>query len=252
MGLIGGSLGYGILRVIAKDPPRRQCEFNQTDSFKLDQYFGTELRSAIAGKTVIDFGCGDGVQAVAMARIAPDCRVIGLDIQERLLDHARKRAERAGLSGRCHFTTRTDEKADVIVSIDAFEHFDDPLAILQLMSLLLKPGGQVLVSFGPTWLHPYGGHLFSVFPWAHLVFTEQALIRWRARFRSDGAKHFAEVDGGLNQLRIADFERMVEASPLMLDWIETVPIRRLALLRWRPLREFGTSIVRCRLIRRPA
>jgi len=252
MGLIGGSLGYGILRVIAREPPDRSSETGQGDSFKLDQYFGTELRPAIAGKTVIDFGCGDGVQAVAMARAVKDCRVIGLDIQERLLKMARDRAERDGLSDRCHFTTQTNEQADVIISIDAFEHFDDPLAILQLMSQLLKPDGEVLVSFGPTWLHPYGGHLFSVFPWAHLVFTERALIRWRTRFRSDGAQRFAEVDGGLNQIRIADFERMVDASPLMLDWIDAVPIRGLAPLRWKPLREFGTSIVRCRLIHRPA
>ncbi|MFU8831349.1 MAG: class I SAM-dependent methyltransferase [Wenzhouxiangella sp.] len=251
MGLIGGSLGYGILRTIAKEPPPRSSEVSQSDSFKLDQYFGSELSAAIAGKTVIDFGCGDGVQAVAMARMVPDCRVIGLDIQERFLDMGRKRADRAAVSDRCRFMTHTDEQADVIVSIDAFEHFEDPLAILHLMAGLLKPGGEVLASFGPTWLHPYGGHLFSVFPWAHLLFSEQALIRWRANFRNDGAQCFSQVDGGLNQIRISDFERMVDASPLMIDWMETVPIRQVKAFRWKPLREFGTSIVRCRLTHRP-
>ncbi|MFU8830725.1 MAG: class I SAM-dependent methyltransferase [Wenzhouxiangella sp.] len=218
---------------------------------KIEAAFGERLRSGLAGKTVIDFGCGDGQQAIALARAAPDCRVIGLDIQQKHLDRASRRASQAGVQGRCSFAMTTEERADLIVSFDAFEHFSEPLAILDIMSRLLKPTGEVMVSFGPTWLHPYGGHLFSVFPWAHLIFTERALIEWRARFRQDGAKCFGEVEGGLNQMRIAEFERLVQASPLKIDWLETVPIRGLAFLRHRYLREFGSSLVRCRLVPKP-
>jgi SAM-dependent methyltransferase len=251
MGILGGSVGVRILRTIARDIPQRDCpESDNVDEVdrKIQAAFGGRLKAALAGKTVIDFGCGDGQQAVAMARAAPDCRVIGLDIQQKHLDRARQHAAHAGLEARCSFVMETEERADLIVSFDAFEHFSDPLAILIIMSKLLKPGGEVLVSFGPTWLHPYGGHLFSVFPWAHLIFTEPALMRWRARFRQDGAQSFGEVDGGLNQMRIAEFERLVEASPLTIDWLETVPIRNLGILRHRLLREFGSSLVRCRLV----
>ena len=52
--------------------------------------------------------------------------------------------------------------------------------------------GQVHISFGPPWCHPLGGHLFSVFPWAHLLFTEHALLQWRAGFKHDGATRFGE------------------------------------------------------------
>jgi 2-polyprenyl-3-methyl-5-hydroxy-6-metoxy-1,4-benzoquinol methylase len=182
MGILGGSFGVRILRTIAQDLPQRDCpDVDEVeDDEKIEAAFGGRLQAALAGKTVIDFGCGDGQQAIAMARAAPDCRVIGLDIQQKHLDRARQRAAQAGLEDRCSFATDTKERADLIVSFDAFEHFSDPLAILNIMSKLLKPNGEVLVSFGPTWLHPYGGHLFSVFPWAHLIFTERALIRWRA------------------------------------------------------------------------
>ena len=254
MGILGGSVGLRLLRTIAPEPPHRGSpEADATDATdgKLEAAFGGRLQAALAGKTVIDFGCGEGQQAVAMARAVPDCRVIGLDIQQKHLDLARQRAMQAGLEDRCSFAMTTEERADVIVSFDAFEHFSDPLAILEIMSRLLKPSGEVLVSFGPTWLHPYGGHLFSVFPWAHLVFTERALIRWRSRFRQDGAQSFGEVDGGLNQIRIAEFERLVDASPLTIDWLETVPIRGLSILRLRLLREFGSSLVRCRLVPAP-
>ena len=77
------------------------------------------------------------------------------------------------------FGTSTNELADVIVSVDAFGAFSDPAEVLRVMDRLLKPSGEVFISFGPTWYHPLGGHLFSVFPWAHLLFAEEALIEWR-------------------------------------------------------------------------
>ena len=245
---LGGSVGLGILKVIASAPPRQVLAAPPEGDSKLSAHFSEGLTSRLAGKTIIDFGCGDGQQAVAMARAAPDCRVIGLDIQKKHLDRSRQRAVLAGVEDQCLFTTHTDELADIIVSFDAFEHFSDPLNILRIMSNLLKPQGEILISFGPTWLHPYGGHMFSVFPWAHLLFSEQALLRWRAQFRSDGAKRFEDVDGGLNQIRIGEFERLVEASPLKIDWLETVPIRGLTILKTRYLREIGSSLVRCRLV----
>lgn len=249
MGIVGGSLGVGILKAIAPTVPNRIAVEAENVEGKLELAFGGQLKAMLAGRTIIDFGCGDGQQSVAMASAASDCRVIGLDIQEKHLDQARERALRAGLEDRCVFAKTTSERADLIVSFDAFEHFSDPLAILGVMSGLLKPQGEILVSFGPTWLHPYGGHLFSVFPWAHLIFTERALLRWRSAFRHDGAQSFGQVDGGLNQIRISTFERLVDASPLTLDWLETVPIRGLAVFQRRFLREFGSSLVRCRLVR---
>jgi hypothetical protein len=75
----------------------------------------------------------------------------------------------------------------------------------------------VPISFGPTWHHPYGGHLFSVFPWAHLIFSEKALTRWRSDLRDDGATRFGEVAGGLNQMTIRRFEELVADSRLCFD-----------------------------------
>src|SRR5205807_8614745 len=128
----------------------------------------------------------------------------------------------------CEFATQTNQKAEVIVSIDAFEHFEDPAAILKIMDGLLADNGKVVASFGPTWYHPYGGHLFSVFPWAHLVFTEKALIRWRSDIRSDGATQFNEVEGGLNGMTIRRFKTIVKASPFQIHSFEAVPNRRLS------------------------
>lgn len=105
-----------------------------------------------------------------------------------------------------------------------------------------------MASFGPTWYHPLGGHLFSIFPWSHILFSESALVRWRANIRPDGATRFSDVEGGLNQMTIARFERLVSASPFQIATLETVPIRKLRPIHSRLTREFTTAIVRTKLI----
>jgi SAM-dependent methyltransferase len=216
---------------------------------KLQVLLGSRLLEEVRGRDVLDFGCGVGNEAVELANTARS--VYGLDIVEGSLARARERAEAAGVSDKCFFTNVPPRhKVDVIISLDSFEHFDDPEAILSVMYDLLRPGGRVVASFGPTWYHPYGGHLFSIFPWAHLIFTERALIRWRSDIRSDGATRFNEVEGGLNQMTIRRFERLVALSPFELVDLETVPIRKLAGLHFQITREFTTAIVRC-ILRRP-
>lgn len=218
---------------------------------KLRTLLGDRLLRGIEGKTVIDFGCGEGAEAVELARFGAR-QVIGVDIRRDALDRATALAAASGVADRCRFCLQPAEPADVIVSIDSFEHFGDPASILRSMHALLIPGGRVVTSFGPTWFHPYGGHLFSIFPWAHLLFSEKALIRWRSDIRSDGATRFSEVEGGLNQITIGRFERLVAASPFTLESIEAVPIRRLAPLHNPLTREFTTAIVRASLVKRPA
>jgi SAM-dependent methyltransferase len=219
------------------------------DGSKLSKCLGDGLLARVAGKTVIDFGCGEGATAVELAQSGAR-RVIGLDIREEVLRVARQRARAAGVDQICSFTQSTQDRADIIISLDAFEHFAEPASILQIMDTLLKPDGEVLASFGPTWYHPLGGHLFSVFPWAHLIFSEEALIRWRSGFKNDGATRFSEVAGGLNQITIREFERIVAASPLQCVSLELVPIRKLRRLHNRFTREFTTAVVRCRLDRK--
>lgn len=217
---------------------------------KIEVLLGQNIWKEITGKTVIDFGCGSGVDTIELAQRGA-CHVYGIDINERCLAMARERAAAAECKN-VTFATTPPQPADVIVSLDAFEHFDDPSAILAIMARMLKPGGCVLAAFGPTWYHPLGGHLFSVFPWAHLLFSEAALCRWRSHLRSDGAQHFSEVEGGLNQMTIRRFEQLVECSPLRFDSLETVPIRRARTLHCQPTRELFTAVVRCKLLPRIA
>ena len=243
------NIQYRILKTISPRVPDCCSGGIYEGKSKLAVLMGDEFFTKIAGKTVVDFGCGEGAEAVEMARRGARL-VIGIDIREEILQAARQRAISRGVQNTCLFVSSTTELADIVVSVDAFEHFADPAEILRIMNTLLQPGGEVLVSFGPTWYHPSGGHLFSVFPWAHLMFSEKALIRWRSTFKTDGATRFSEVAGGLNQMTIEKFEELIAGSPLMFASLETVPIKKLRRIHNRFTREFTTAIVRCRLVKR--
>lgn len=250
MGIIGGTLGYYLLRRISADGETGYCDGSAYDGVsKVETLLGESIWEETRDKVVIDFGCGDGEDAVDIAKRGAR-KVIGVDILEHSLARARKRAAEYGVTGNCTFVTKTEEKADVILSLDAFEHFDDPAEILRIMRRLLKDNGCVLAAFGPTWYHPLGGHLFSPFPWAHLILTEESLIRWRSDFKADGATSFREVEGGLNQMTIRRFESIVAESDFELAAFEPVPIRKLKPIANRLTREFTTAIVRCKLIPR--
>ncbi len=216
---------------------------------KLETVLGKEFLARIPGKVVIDFGCGEGMEAIELAQRGAQL-VIGIDNRESILSMARQKALQSGCENSCCFASETSHQADLIVSIDSFEHFQDPAEVLRLMDKLLRPDGEVMASFGPTWYHPLGGHLFSVFPWAHLLFSETALIRWRSNFKTDGATRFSETAGGLNQMTIGRFEKLVEQSPFRFASLELIPIRKLRHLHNRSTREFTTAMVRCRLSKR--
>jgi SAM-dependent methyltransferase len=214
---------------------------------KLEALFGPGIWDAIRGKDVIDFGCGPGAEAVELAERGAR-RVIGLDLRQKWLRIAGELAEARGVADRCVFAREWHEPADVILSLDSFEHFADPAAILQIMHTLLRPSGCVLASFGPTWYHPLGGHFFSPFPYAHLLFSERALIRWRSLYKTDGGQSFNEC--GLNKMTIRRFEKLVAESPFRMAEFEAVPIKRLRPVASRLTREFTTAIVRCKLLPR--
>ena len=239
---------YKILRRMASHAPGYCNGTAYKGKSKLALLLGQSFIQTVRGKTVIDFGCGEGIEAVELAKNGAS-RVFGVDIRASMLETAKRNAAAAGVQHICHFDFSAEALADIIISIDSFEHYSDPIGVLSTMSSLLKPSGQVIISFGPPWYHPFGGHLFSVFPWAHLIFSEKALIRWRSHFKTDGAKRFSEVAGGLNQMTIRRFKNVVATSPFEIKQVELVPIRKLNVFHNQLTREFTTALVRCRLVK---
>lgn len=248
---IGGHVGYRILTWIAPGWKRGSAPTSSAYAGrnKLTRLLGEDILAQLVGKDVLDFGCGEGSESVALAE-AGARRVIGLDMRETVLHKARACAEARNMGDRCRFVSSFDEQVDAVISLDAFEHFADPTQVLATMHAQLRGGGRAYISFGPTWFHPLGGHLFSVFPWSHLIFSESALIRWRTDFKTDGATQFSEVEGGLNQMTIRRFEELITASKFELEMLRLIPIRRFRYVHCRQTREATTSVVQAVLKKR--
>jgi SAM-dependent methyltransferase len=249
MRLIGGALGIALLNLASRNGALERCDIATAyiGRSKLEVLLGRSIWDEVRDRDVLDFGCGPGAEVVEIAEHGAR-RVIGLDLRQKWLDVGASHASAHGVAERCTFAREWNEPVDLIVSLDAFEHFADPAAVLVRMHELLRPGGRVLAAFGPTWYHPLGGHIYSVFPFSHLVFSENALVRWRSLHKTDGATTIEE--SGLNKMTIRRFIRLVEASPLRFASFELLPIRPLRLLANRLTREFTTAAVRCALVPR--
>jgi 2-polyprenyl-3-methyl-5-hydroxy-6-metoxy-1,4-benzoquinol methylase len=236
-----------ILRRIAPTTPLPMHTVYDGKS-KLAILLGKDFLTGIRGLTVLDFGCGYGLETIEMAKAGAKL-AIGLEIEEPLLAAARRNAEQAGVANRCQFVSRTTEPVDRVISLDCFEHYADPVAILQMIFNLLRPGGELHVSFGPPWFHPRGCHLHELPPWTHVFFSEESILRWRQLMRHDNALTYAEI--GLNQMTVSRFVKLAKQSGFEIQFLRIVPIRPLRWLHNRLTREFTTSVVQCAL-RKPA
>lgn len=198
------------------------------------------LKSHIRGSDVLDFGCGEGAQAIACLDGGARS-VVGVDTNDLPLTAARKSAAVHPLGARARFAEHTGldaDQFDVIISQDAMEHFGDPASILATWRRVLRPGGKVYVTFGPPWYAPYGAHMhfFTKVPWVNLLFSERTVMQVRSRYRNDGAIRYGDVQGGLGKMTIGRFERLVKHSGFRVEWsrrdtVKGLPVSRVPLIR---------------------
>lgn len=208
-----------------------------------------ELLSRVANARVLDFGCGWGYQAVALANSGADS-VVGVDINAEWLEKARRLAAESGVSNRVRFVQMLDPadtgRFDLVLSQDSMEHFPDPEGALRTMAAALAPGGDVVITFAPPWYAPYGAHMhfFTPIPWVHLLMPERTVMRVRARYKHDAAQRYEEVEGGLNRMSLKRFRRLLRLSGLALVRLSTEPVKGQRLVSRMPLlEEFFTNRV---------
>lgn len=104
------------------------------------------------GQTVADIGCGPGFFTMAMAKaVGEEGCVIAVDLQEAMLEFARRRAEQEGLSSRIRFHRSgedrigIEEKLDFALAFYMIHEVPNREAFLREIHGLLKPGGRLLV-----------------------------------------------------------------------------------------------------------
>ena len=90
----------------------------------------------IAGKSVLDVGCGPGHYSISLAERGAG-RVVGLDFAAGMLRLAAEHARRAGVAGRCEFRVgdflqfSAPEPFDYVVVMGFMDYTADPRAVIR-------------------------------------------------------------------------------------------------------------------------
>ena len=106
----------------------------------------------LAGKKVLDVGCGGGILAESMARRGAD--VTGIDLGTENLKAAALHAEQSNLNDTLRYQHIPIEQLaathagqfDVVTCMEMLEHVPDPAAIVEACFTLLAPGGVCVLS----------------------------------------------------------------------------------------------------------
>ncbi|MFZ6734119.1 bifunctional 2-polyprenyl-6-hydroxyphenol methylase/3-demethylubiquinol 3-O-methyltransferase UbiG [Undibacterium sp. Ji42W] len=104
----------------------------------------------LAGKQVLDVGCGGGILAESMAR--KSAKVTGIDLADKPLQIAQWHAQ--GQDVDVHYAKSSAEAwagghaghYDVITCMEMLEHVPSPAAVIQACAEMVKPGGWVFFS----------------------------------------------------------------------------------------------------------
>ena len=109
-----------------------------------------DRHAGLAGKRVLDVGCGGGILSEAMAQRG--AQVTGIDMGEAPLSVARLHQYESGVEvDYLHATAEqlaAEQPAsyDVVTCLEMLEHVPDPGSVIRACSQLVKPGGQVCFS----------------------------------------------------------------------------------------------------------
>ena len=130
------------------DPDSEFRPLHQINPLRLE-WIERHLR--LAGKRVLDVGCGGGILSDAMARRGAS--VLGIDLASKPLKVAQLHALEAGTPSVDYREVAAEALAgeqpgqfDAVTCMEMLEHVPDPASIVRACSTLAKPGGWVFFS----------------------------------------------------------------------------------------------------------
>ncbi len=107
-------------------------------------------RSPVAGKKVIDIGCGGGILSEGLAQRG--ATVTGIDMGKQPLEVARLHLHESLLDIDYQHSTAEEmavdhqETYDVVACLEMLEHVPDPASVIKACAAMCKPGGDLYFS----------------------------------------------------------------------------------------------------------
>ena len=141
------------LRTLYDTDPERYRYYTSNNKFYTvarasDRYYYHWMRRNATGKRVLDYGCGNGLHTVEIARFAE--HATGIDISADSIKISEENAARAGLTGKTTFLVMDAENLDFepatfdVVSVRGVLHHMDLDAALGQIRKVLKPDGKAI------------------------------------------------------------------------------------------------------------
>ncbi len=106
--------------------------------------------AGLAGKTVLDVGCGGGILSESMAQRGAS--VTGIDLGEKALKVAKLHKLESGVNVDYRLISAEDlaqeqpQRYDVVTCMEMLEHVPDPSLVVRACAQLAKPGGYIFFS----------------------------------------------------------------------------------------------------------
>lgn len=169
---------------IGIDDPEIAEGFNQVarmPQMKLMRWFVARRAAGMAARgEAVDLGCGPGYLVVELTRQAPGLHVTGVDLSDEMLAEAEHYARQHGVGETVSFRKGDvqqipfgDGSLSLVVSTLSLHHWGDPVAVLDEVARVLRPGGSFLIFdlrrdlSAPVWLFLWVITGFVVSPALH-------------------------------------------------------------------------------------
>jgi len=175
-------------------------------------------------KSILIVGSGWGTEILWCLRNNANC-VLGLDIAKRDLRPLQSAIELLGIKNSINYSTiqksitdalDIEQKFDLVLSNNVFEHISDIKRALFVCSQLIKPTeGRIAIFTDPLYYSSCGSHL-PIEPWAHLYESED-LIKSKVN-----KSQWYEYQNGLNKMTVSDFLKAITENNLIIHKFEAL------------------------------
>ena len=133
---------------------RLRAAHNGFSTERLQRRLVLELAGNVAGRTVLDVGCGDGELALVLARLGAD--VTGIDSSAAMIATARQRTRHRGVEvvferGEAEWLPFHPEEFDVVTAVAVVGLVANARGVLEEIVRALKPGGRLVIGEFGTW-----------------------------------------------------------------------------------------------------
>jgi ubiquinone/menaquinone biosynthesis C-methylase UbiE len=193
-----------------------------------------------SGKRILDIGCGIGGPAFEMLR-THGAQVVGIDLEQPLIERAKADARKHGLQEHCQFHTVSigplpfaDASFDIVTSSGALTQTSDKPSLLDECLRVLTPGGTLSCYEWMRTDREYSDDMHYWFKVEGLTYVMEKLEDYADRFSTAGFRDVSTTDasdwyqvearreyelltGDLNQ-RLVELLGQEDADHFVEDW----------------------------------